>query len=114
MSISDLLNEARDKIGDEERTIAWANFSSRLSYIFLGIPLLLMGLPVLIFSYRKWGQDLAIAIPASCLLAFFAWGSWGALQSFAKAGFVSPLVSSSAIHLIFATLGILLLRRENR
>lgn len=114
MSISELLNEARDKTSDEERAIAWANFSSRLSYIFLGIPLLLLGLPVLIFSYRKWGQDLAIAIPASCLLAFFAWGMWGTLQSFAKAGFISPIVSSSAVHLIFATIGLILLRRENR
>jgi lipopolysaccharide export system permease protein len=114
MSISDLLYEARDKTSDEDRVIAWANFSSRISYILLGIPLLLLGLPVLIFSYRKWGQDLAIAIPASCLLAFFAWGLWGALQSFAKAGFISPLVSSSAVHLIFATLALLLLRRENR
>ena len=114
MSISDLLSEARDKKNKEERIVDWANFSSRISYIFLGIPLLILGLPVLIFSYRKWGQDLAIAIPASCLLAFFAWGLWGALQSFAKAGFLSPLISSSAVHLIFATLGLILLRRENR
>lgn len=114
MSISDLFNEARGKTNSEESIIAWANFSSRISYILLGIPLLLLGLPVLIFSYRKWGQDLAIAIPASCLLAFFAWGVWGALQSFAKAGFISPLVSSSTVHLIFTTIGLILLRRENR
>lgn len=114
MSLSDLFGAAYKEKSEDQRLIAWTHFSSRISYIFLGIPLLLLGLPVLMFSYRKWGQDLAIAIPASCLLAFFAWGIWGALQSFAKAGFLSPMVSSSSIHLTFATLGLLLLRRENR
>ena len=115
LSISELFQYAKANApSEEERNIAWANFYSRISYIFLGIPLLLLGLPVLMFSFRKWGRDLAIAIPASCLLAFVAWGLWGALQSFAKAGALSPLVSATTIHLIFAGLGLVLLHRENR
>lgn len=115
LSISELLAYAQSNTpSEEEKTIAWANFYSRISYILLGIPLLLLGLPVLMFSFRKWGRDLAIAIPASCLLAFVAWGLWGALQSFAKAGALSPLISATTIHLIFAGLGLALLHRENR
>ena len=115
LSVSELFDLAQaTALSEEEKNMAWANFASRISYIFLGIPLLLLGLPVLMFSFRKWGRDLAIAIPASCLLAFVAWGLWGALQSFAKAGALSPLIAGSTIHLIFAGLGLLLLQRENR
>lgn len=115
LSVSQLFKLAKDgETGEEETEMAWANFSGRISYLFLGIPLLLLGLPVLMFSFRKWGRDLAIAIPASCLLAFVAWGLWGALQSFAKVGVLSPLLAGSTIHLIFASLGLIFLHRENR
>lgn len=93
---------------------AWTDFLSRISYLLLGLPLLVLGLPVLLFSYQKWGRDLYIAIPASCGLAFIAWGIWGALQSLAGAGFLPPLFAAATIHLIFAVTGILLLRREDK
>ena len=35
---------------------------------------------------------LSIAIPASCGLAFVAWGLWGALQSLARADYINPLL----------------------
>jgi len=48
----------------------------RLSFLFLGIPLALVGLPLLILMIRRWNTGLAVAIPASCVLAFLAWGWW--------------------------------------
>ncbi|MFN2353469.1 MAG: LptF/LptG family permease [Desulfopila sp.] len=114
LSLTELYHEAGSRETKEQRNIAWANFSSRLSYIFLGLPLLLLGLPVLMVTYRSWGRDLAVAIPASCMLAFVAWGLWGAMQSLAKAGYLSPFISATSIHLIFAMLGIALLQREDR
>lgn len=93
---------------------AWTSFLSRISYILLGIPLLLLGLPMLLISYQKWGRDLSIAIPASCGMAFAAWGTWGALQSLAAAGYLPPILSAVAIHIIFATVGIMLLRKQDK
>jgi lipopolysaccharide export system permease protein len=103
----------RSEVEHEVRT-AWTGFLMRVSYILLGIPLLLLGLPILLYSYRKWGRDLSIAIPASCGLAFFAWGLWGALQSLAAAGYVSPVAAAASIHIIFSTVGIILLIKDDR
>lgn len=114
LSLTGLFREARKQETTEESTLSWTNFYSRLSYIFLGIPLLLLGLPILIISYQKWGRDLAIAIPASCLLAFVAWGFWGALQSFAKAGYMAPTIAASAVHVLFAAFGLLLLLQQDK
>ena len=114
LSLTGLFREARKKVSEEEKIVSWANFYSRISYIFLGIPLLLLGMPILLVSYQKWGRDLAIAIPASCMLAFVAWGLWGALQSFAKAGYLAPTIAAAAVHLVFAAFGLFLLLREDR
>lgn len=97
-----------------QHTKAASAFWGRISYILLGLPLLILGLPTLLYVYDKWGRDLYIAIPASCGIAFFAWGVWGALQSLAGAGHLSPFVAASTIHIIFTTVGLLLLRREDR
>ena len=93
---------------------AWTAFLGRISYILLGIPLLLLGLPILLYSYRKWGRDLSVAIPASCGLAFIAWGIWGALQSLAGAGYVNPFFAAGAIHVVFSLAGLILLARNDR
>lgn len=114
MSVTDLFRDANSKETVEETIISWTNFYSRISYLFLGIPLLFLGLPTLMLSYQRWGRDLAIAIPASCMLAFVAWGFWGALQSFSKAGYILPSIAAVAIHLIFASTGILLLRQQDK
>ncbi|MEN8189460.1 MAG: LptF/LptG family permease [Thermodesulfobacteriota bacterium] len=90
------------------------DFSSRISYIFLGLPLLLLGLPVLLISYKQWGKDLSIAIPASCGLAFVAWGLWGALQSLAQAAYLSPIIAAVTIHIVLAATGTIMLLRQDR
>lgn len=93
---------------------AWTAFLSRLSYLLLGLPLLILGLPTLLYTYQKWGRDLYIAIPASCGIAFLAWGVWGALQSLAGAGYLPPILAASTIHIVFTTAGFFLLYREDR
>ena len=72
----------------------------RFSYIFLGIPLLLLGIPVLLSVHKSKGRDLAYAIPASCGLAFAAWGAWSAGQSLARAATLPPGIASWSIHLL--------------
>ncbi len=109
MSLTELYREiARTEVEYETRAARTA-FLGRVSYLLLGIPLLLLGLPILLFSYRKWGRDLSVAIPASCGLAFLAWGLWGALQSLAIAGVVSPMVAAMSIHISFSLAGFFLL-----
>lgn len=93
---------------------AWTDFLSRISYLLLGLPLLMLGLPVLLYCYQKWGRDLYIAIPASCGIAFLAWGMWGALQSLAGAGYLPPLLAATTIHVVFTVTGIFLLKKEDR
>jgi len=95
-----------------ETVIAKTNFYSRISYTLLGIPLLFLGLPVLLISYKKWGKDLSIAIPASCAIAFLAWGIWGALQSLARVGYIPPIIAGGLIHVVFGLSGFLLLHRQ--
>jgi len=113
LSITDLYQRIYRQQTAAEIVKAWAEFYGRISYTLLGLPLLLLGLPVLLISYNKWGRDLSIAIPASCGLAFFAWGLWGALQSLAKADYISPLLAAVIIHLLFGSAGLYLLHRQN-
>lgn len=111
-SLTELYQEMYKQNSEGETTVAQTNFYSRISYTLLGIPLLFLGLPVLLLSYRKWGKDLSIAIPVSCGMAFVAWGIWGALQSLAKAGYLSPLIAAVLIHIIFGLSGFLLLHKQ--
>jgi lipopolysaccharide export system permease protein len=113
MSITDLYRDIARKDTADEKVKARAEFFGRLSYVLLGLPLIILGLPILILSYQKWGKDLAIAIPASCGMAFVAWGIWGALQSLARADYISPLFSATIVHLIFAAGGFFLLYRQD-
>ncbi|HCC53547.1 MAG TPA: YjgP/YjgQ family permease [Desulfobulbaceae bacterium] len=86
----------------------------RFSYIFLGIPLLLLGIPVLLSVHKSKGRDLAYAIPASCGLAFAAWGAWSASQSLAKTAILPPGIASWSVHLLTIVLGCFLLKRHNQ
>lgn len=113
-SLVDLYKQIDLKKADYEIQAAWTTFLGRLSYITLGLPLLILGLPILLISYKKWGRDLSIAIPASCGLAFAAWAFWGALQSLAIAGKFSPWLAAILIHLVFATAGMFLLRQFDK
>lgn len=112
-SLTDLYLEISRSEADHEIREASTHFLGRVSYLFLGIPLLLLGLPILLYSYRKWGRDLSIAIPVSCGLAFIAWGIWGALQSLAIAGYVPPIVAAVSIHIIFSITGVVLLIKND-
>ncbi|MBA3007979.1 MAG: LptF/LptG family permease [Proteobacteria bacterium] len=114
LSITALYQRIYKQQTREDTVKAWADFYSRISYTLLGLPLLLLGLPVLLISYQKWGRDLSIAIPASCGLAFVAWGLWGALQSLARADYINPLLAAVIIHLFFGSAGLFLLYRQNK
>lgn len=113
-SLTSLYKEISQNAAEYQKRAALTHFLGRISYIFLGIPLLLLGLPILLYSYRKWGRDLSVAIPVSCGLAFVAWGIWGALQSLAIAGYVSPVIAAVGIHIIFSCTGIFLLIKNDR
>lgn len=114
LSLSGLYLEIDRADVEHEIQAAWTIFLGRISYILLGLPLLLLGLPILLYSYRKWGRDLSVAIPVSCGLAFVAWGIWGALQSLAIAGYISPILAACSIHVVFSLAGMLLLIKEDR
>lgn len=114
LSMTALYQRIHKQRTDEETVKAWADFYGRISYTLLGLPLLLLGLPVLLISYKKWGRDLSVAIPASCGLAFVAWGLWGALQSLARADYINPLLAAVIIHLLFGSTGLFLLHRQNK
>lgn len=114
MPLTELYREIARADVDHEIRAARTTFLGRMSYMLLGIPLLLLGLPILLFSYRKWGRDLSVAIPASCGLAFVAWGMWGALQSLAIAGVVPPMAAAVSIHIVFILTGFFLLTKNDR
>lgn len=114
LSLTELYAETQKQETEELTNKAWADFYGRISYILLGFPLLLMGLPILLLTYAKWGRDLSIAIPISCGMAFLAWGIWGALQSLAGAGAVSPFFAGTVIHIVFSSIGFYLLYRQNQ
>ena len=109
-SISQLFNKTTDE--RLERRAALVNFNSRLSFIFLGVPLIVMGLPILLLVHQKWGKDLTLAVPISCGLAFAAWGWWSTSQSMARAAYLHPVFASWSMHLIICGLGFWLLRNQ--
>lgn len=113
LSLTGLFLEASRDQTKEEGARAWAEFYGRVFYILLGLPLLLLGLPLLLIVYRKWGRDLSLAIPVSCGLAFGCWGLWATLQSFAKTGYINPLLAATSVHIVIGTIGLYLLLRED-
>lgn len=113
-SLTSLYQDLSQNSAAYQKRAALTIFLGRISYILLGLPLLLLGLPILLYSYRKWGRDLSVAIPVSCGLAFVAWGIWGALQSLAIAGYLSPVIAAVSIHIVFSCTGIFLLIRNDR
>jgi len=114
LSLASLYREVSRQESEQQRGKALADFLGRISYLLLGLPLLLLGLPVLMLAWQKWGRDLSVAIPASCGLAFVAWGIWGAMQSLAGAGYLNPVIAACGVHIVFAGTGIWLLRRQDQ
>ncbi|MFO7606581.1 MAG: LptF/LptG family permease [Desulfurivibrionaceae bacterium] len=110
-SISEHLREALEN--DDTDSTDWEELHRRLSYIFLGIPLVLLGLPVLLISSRRWRQDLSLAVPMSCVLAFLAWGWWSTAQSMINAYGVNSAVASWSVHLLTGSLGLLMINSQS-
>lgn len=107
-----LLTSIQDwRQGDRQ---GWVDFNRRLSYIFLGIPLMLIGIPIVLHIQQSWGRDLTMAVPVSCGLAFVAWGMWSASQAMTNAAYLNPVPASWLIHFIVAALGIFLIRLQDR
>ena len=98
---------------DQERSAAWQYLNYRLSYLFLGIPLVLLGLPVLLAASRRWHYDLSLAIPISCLLAFITWGWWSASQSMINAYRLSPFLVSWSVHMFAGALGLFMIKKQS-
>lgn len=90
-----------------------AKLHQRLSYIFLGIPLVLLGLPVMIIINQRFRRELSVAIPVSCILAFTAWGWWSAAQSLIRVYHLEPLLLSWSLHLLAGGLGLFILKRQD-
>ncbi|MEN8142149.1 MAG: LptF/LptG family permease, partial [Thermodesulfobacteriota bacterium] len=90
------------------------NLNRRLSYIFLGFPLILLGLPVLVLANQRWHKDLSLAIPLSCIMAFIAWGWWSTSQAMIKAYGLSPFLASWSVHLLTGMLGFFMLNRLSK
>jgi len=113
MSLSELFALAKtDK--SPRKTEAGLKLLERISFIFFGIPLLMLGLPLLLIAHHRWGRDLSLAIPLSCGLAFGAWGGWSVLQSFAKAEVINPFIAAWSVHLLIALIGTYLILQEDR
>ena len=113
MALSDLYLQGNR--GDrQENTRARLKFFERFSFITLGIPLLLLGLPVLMLAHQKWRRDISLAVPISFGLTLAVWGGWGALQALAKGGIVSPLLAAWSVHLLIGSLGFFLIQRQDR
>ena len=113
LSLIELYHETKVQNSKEETNKAWAEFFGRISYTTLGLPLLLLGLPLLLIVYRRWGRDLSLAIPVSCGMAFLSWGAWATLQSLAKANYIPPFAAAISVHLFIGIIGIFLLVRED-
>ncbi len=112
-SLLALYKEAKRDQDPNDSNKAWTNFYGRISYTFLGLPLMLLGLPLLLMVYRKWGRDLSIAIPVSCGLAFVCWGGWSTLQSLARASYLNPLAASVSVQIFICLVAAVLLYRED-
>jgi lipopolysaccharide export system permease protein len=113
LSFSELYSLSKTNNGTRG-TEAGLKFLERLSFIFLGVPLLMLGLPLLLIAHQKWGRDLSLAIPLSCGLAFAAWGGWSVMQSLAKAAIINPHFAAWSIHLLIAAIGTFLILQQDR
>lgn len=87
---------------------------ARLSFMLLGVPLLIFAIPITLHIHQRWGRDLTIAIPLSCGLAFFFWGIWSSMQSMVHVNALSPFTAALSIHCTIAGFGLLWLDRMNR
>jgi len=114
MSLTELYRAAKGYGGGIAPAAARLKLHEKLSYLFLGLPLLLLGMPVVLLVHRRWGHDLSVGVPMSCGLAFAAWGGWAALQALVRAGHMPPLAGALTVHVLAASLGTYLLLLQDR
>jgi lipopolysaccharide export system permease protein len=112
-SLTFLWRKARDEKKQGIMT-GMIDLYARLSFIFLGMPLLIFAIPLTLHIHQRWGRDLTVAIPLSCCLAFVFWGIWSTLQSMAQTSVVPPMVAAWSIHGVIAGIGILWTWRMNQ
>ena len=106
---------ARRAMSPDKRRQDVVDFQQRLSFIFLGVPLLFLALPLMLrFQQTRGSMNLALAVPASAGLAFLAWGGWSSLQALSSNGAMNPLVASWSIHCCCLLVGGVLLWRTTR
>jgi lipopolysaccharide export system permease protein len=113
-SLSALWRQARAAEDSPRRLTARLELHKKTSYIFLGLPLLLIGIPLLLALHRGRGRDLALAIPATAIMAFIAWGLWSIGQALAGAAYLPPAMAAWLIHLPTAGLGWYFIQREGK
>ncbi|MEN8140880.1 MAG: LptF/LptG family permease [Thermodesulfobacteriota bacterium] len=105
----------RHGLGRQAKAKDRLELNRRLSFILLGVPLLLVALPLMLRFQRTRGSiNLALAVPASAGLAFMAWGIWSGLQAMSQGGTMSPLLASWGIHLTCSAVGLVMLWRNTR
>ncbi|ADH86069.1 LptF/LptG family permease [Desulfurivibrio alkaliphilus] len=111
--LSELLARALAPEDSPRRYEARLELQQKISYIFLGLPLLLVGIPLLLAMHRGRGRDLALAVPASCIMAFAVWGLWSICQALASAGHLSPALAAWLVHLLAGSLGFYFILRQD-
>jgi len=112
LSLGSLLERMHSDNLPESRNAA-LKFHEKVSYLFLGLPLLLIGLATLLLIFRTRKRDLSIAIPISCLIAFLTWGGWGVVQSLARANYFAP-PATWLVHFFIGGTGLFLLRQQSK
>ncbi len=112
LSLSALIRRglAEKRLGESDTFI---EMNRRLSLIFLGLPLLILALPVMLLLHRRFSWELTMTIPASCLLAFLAWAAWNGSQALSRAELMPSAPASWTIHLTMTVVGLLLIHRQN-
>lgn len=112
-SLSTLWHQAYREENAPRRRQAGVELHKKISYSFLGLPLLLLGLPLLLAMHHGRSRDLALSIPAASILAFTLWGLWSIAQALAAADYLPPATASWAVHFPFALLGWYLLSKND-
>lgn len=89
------------------------DLNRRLSFLFLGLPLLCLALPVILcFELGRTSINLAFAIPVSAGIAFLVWGVWSGLQAMAQAAALSTVVASWSIHFLCVVAGAIIMAKR--
>lgn len=85
----------------------------RFSFLFLGIPLLWLALPVILcFEMGRSGINLAFAVPISAGAAFLVWALWSGMQAMSQTATLSTVAASWSIHFLCLAGGTIIMARR--